>query len=108
MTDLEVTKLCAKAAELGFEPDNNGHYFDEEGSSRSYWPLTNEEQAGALVDWLIERGELTFGRAPGTTKRSAMWFLPWGKDGGAYLWFTPDKESRRRGICECVVKIYRE
>lgn len=52
MTDLEMTKLCAEAMGLMSLPEYavmpNGHIFNR-ATSTHYWPLTDDEQAMALV-----------------------------------------------------------
>lgn len=48
MSDLAMTKLCAETMKLP-EIDEDGDYYDEEGSSRNFWPLFNDTQAMGLV-----------------------------------------------------------
>jgi len=108
MTDLEMVTACALA--MGLEPyslngtaqhcGSDGIYVADkmQGRGYSYYsPLIEDEQAMALEDWLIERGELIYGR-------NTMLFNSYdGRESAQYP--VMNKAMLRRAICECVAKI---
>lgn len=101
MTDFEITKLCAEA--MGYPPAltyTDGlvdeRWFHLPFGAAMYDPLHDDAQAMALEDWLIERGELSYGR-------NTMIFNPF--DGGSFQFPVMNKPMRRSAICECVARI---
>lgn len=100
MTDLEMTRLCAEAMGMEIERESvDGLYARDD--PRLKWcifdPLHDDAQAMALEDWLIERGELIYGR-------NTMIFNSYD---GIFSAQYPvmNKQLRRRAIVECVSKM---
>ena len=93
MTDLEIIRLCAEAINLGAEIDENGCYYDSEGSYRGYWPLTKDEQAMALVKRLGLQINATL-------VNPFLWCVNDVNEN-----FSAESENLNRAICECVAKM---
>lgn len=108
MTDLEITRLCAKALEIyptvpeSYSEDGLWCFPDGAIDSKGFDfnPLHDDAQAMALENWLVQRGAvLQIGK---------HWLTMWTTgDGAAENHQSVNKglESRRRFVCECVAKM---
>ena len=99
MTDLEITKLCAKAMDYVTMPCGEWIVAEIPGIvfPQFYWPLNDDAQAMALV----KRFELCI--QPPELDGSGRW----------HVWSLIDKRASRdkdinRAICECVAKKFAE
>jgi hypothetical protein len=91
--DQDIIGLCAKAMQIRHELDEDGSYYDDAGSLRTYNPLQNDEQAMALVKMF----RLSVMAAPMTG---------WIAHGGEDDTFTKAESTDiNRAIVECVAKL---
>jgi|SRR3990167_5782006 len=101
MTDLEITRLCAKAMKINIEVIRNlGEYANllvyDVKRGESYDPLYDDAQARALEWYLIEHhGALHF-------YRDHLLFYPY--TGKTVILPYTSADEKRRAICECVAK----
>lgn len=107
MTDLELTKACAEAMGLTVYVDGgdlcwlsrtearnfSGRGFNYRYSVR-YDPLHDDAQRWALLMWLAERGDVTFGQ-------KQFWFRP-NVSSDTMLW---NSTEYGRALCECVANL---
>lgn len=109
MTDLEVTKLCAKAIgirltkDLEAAPDweNYIEWLEDANTGEDYWPLKNGAQALALLWWLVSNGHHV---AFETDTRGVSRI---GVCDNMVVTIT-DAQSLRAFLCGCVAKMQEE
>lgn len=92
MTDLEITRLCAKAMWIiDAYPMFGGNPYD---------PLTNAAQNAELDTVLLKHGHYVI-------SLDGFWFYLTGQCDPLYWWFTDmtGLANLRRARCECVAKL---